>query len=169
VPRLSDLLLVGALAAGAVVVALVQAVPPPPPPPPLEASLAVVDERVSSTRGGVLVVPVEVDNPGPAVQVRDVVVPAGPVRATPLSTGATAVATGDQARFVVILEPDCRLLGVGSPIVFVAAASVTLRAADGRELLAFVDVGRSPEVAQRVARTCADAMAPAAPVTTAAG
>ncbi len=151
---MSDLPVVGALVAVAVAVAVLQGSPPAEPPEPVQASLRVVDERVSGTRLGVLVVPVEIDNRGPAVTVEDVVVGAEPVRASPSAGGATRVAAGDTARFVVIVEPHCLVLGPGSPISFVATAAAVLRGADGQHATASVDVGRAPAVVERVGRLC---------------
>jgi hypothetical protein len=151
----SGLLVVGVLLAAVASLAVLQHEPPAPPPPaePVEASLRVVGDRISNTRGGVLVVPVEIDNRGPAVRVEQVVVGAEPVRDTPASNGATRVAAGDRARFVAIVEPDCRLLQPGSMVGFVATASVTLRAGDERAA-PMVDLGGDPSVVARVTAMC---------------
>ena len=143
---------------GVVGVLLVAAVgrddPPRVQPPALDATLVLQAESLSVTQGGVLVVPVELRNPGPVVQVRSAEVYAEPVLADPAVEAPERVREASARRFVALLAPDCRLLRPGSPIEF--RATVMLRLALGptsRELV--VDLGSDPAVRERVAGLCA--------------
>ena len=124
-------------------------------PPALDALLVLQSDALSITQGGVLVVPVELRNPGPAVQVRSASVYAEPVLDDPvLPQAPERVREASARRFVALLAPDCRLLRPGSPIEF--RATVMLRLALGpssRDLT--VDLGRDPAVRERIAGLCA--------------
>jgi hypothetical protein len=145
-----------ALFAVAASVVLLRAAPPPvpgPPPDEVVAELRVVGQRISSTRTGTLVVPVEVVNRGAALVLDPPVVRAEPVLATPSATGATRVRAGARARFVVIAAPDCRLLQPGSLLTPVATVEVTARTAErSRDLV--LDLAADPDVRAAVASVC---------------
>ena len=151
------------LAVASLVVLLTPSPPPPktaaltgptPAPAPLAASLRVVDDRIEAGAGGVLVVPVEVDNPGPAATLA-LTAYAEPVRADPTAAGPSGVPAAAQRGLVVLVAPDCRLLRSGSGLAFVATVAVHLRAPGGRRGDVSLDLAARPAVAAAVAGVCA--------------
>ena len=122
----------------------------PSEPPP---TLVLLADQLSVTQGGVLVVPVELRNPGPALQVRSAGAYAEPVREDPALQAPERVAAAAQRRFVVLVAPDCRLLQPGSPLRF--QASLLLRVARGSaasDLL--LDLSSEPAVRDTVTSLC---------------
>lgn len=140
---------------GVLVLAVLGREAEPVQPPAVEADLVLQGDALSVTQGGVLVIPVELRNPGPALQVRSADVYAEPVLVDPAVEVPERVREASTRRFVALLAPDCRLLRPGSPIEF--RATVMLRLSLGptsRDLV--VDLGRDPTVRERVAGLCAD-------------
>jgi hypothetical protein len=141
---------VALLAAG---LALRSPAPPPPPPPEVDAVLRVVGDRISQTRTGTLVVPVEVVNTGPALRLDPPRPYVDPALGEATATGATRVPAGGRARFVVVAAPDCRLLQPGSVVQPSAAVSVTARAGERTAELR-LDLDEDPDVRAAVAAAC---------------
>ena len=144
--------LVGALALAAGVAVLRQ--PPPPPPAPVEASLRVLGERIATSLAGVVVVPVETDNPGPAVVVEQLAVRAEPVRQTSSAHGVARVRAGSRGGFAVVVQPDCGVLAPPSGSAFTASLTVTLRTGGGARRDLRLDLDQDPAVAARVDSLC---------------
>ena len=124
--------------------------------PAVAGRLQLVEDRVSTSSGGVFVLPLELRAAGPQVAVDDVVVVAMPVRAEPASSGGTRVDAAGRARFVALVQPDCAMLGPDSPFTFAATAEVRLRVAGGGRSQVVVDLGAHPVVRARVAAVCGD-------------
>lgn len=123
------------------------------PDPTVDAQLVLEADSLSVTQGGVLVVPVELRNPGPALVVGSASVYAEPVLDDPVVQAPQTVAAQADRRFVALLAPDCRLLRPGSPIEF--RATVMLRLVLGptsRDVM--VDLGAAPAIRERVAGLC---------------
>jgi hypothetical protein len=146
-------LVLGALALVAAAV-LVGRPPPPPPPPPLDAELRLLGDDLANSQSGVLVLPVEVVNRGPAVAVTDRVVWAEPVRQEPASEGRRRIESGATGRVVVLVQPDCALLAPGQGFSFAATLVLSLRDDVGQQVDASLDLGREPAVVERVAGLC---------------
>jgi hypothetical protein len=152
-PRRPLLLLLVPLALLLVAVALpaapaFEARPAEPPP-----TLVLLPDQLSVTQGGVLVVPVELRNPGAALQVRSAGAYAEPVREDPVLQAPERVEAGAQRRFVVLVAPDCRLLQPGSPLRF--QASLLLKIARGSAVSdVLLDVASEPAVRDTVVSLC---------------
>lgn len=150
----------GLLLAGvAVVLAVVQGRreeqprPEPRAAAPVEAELRLGGRTVSISQGGVLVVPVVLQDLGPGLTVTSAQAYAEPVREDPVVDPPEQVGGARAARFVVLLTPDCQLLTTRSRLVF--RASLLLQVEQGgssRQLV--LDVGRDPSVAGLVAGLC---------------
>lgn len=122
-----------------------------PPEPP--ATLVLLPDQLSVTQGGVLVVPVELRNPGAVLQVRSAGAYAEPVREDPVLQAPESVPAGGQRRFVALVAPDCRLLQPGSSLRF--RASLLLKVARGsadEDLL--LDLAAAPAILDTVASLC---------------
>lgn len=120
------------LPAAAVAVALVTGSPDPDPPAPapsVDVELAVLPDAISVSTTGVLVVPVQLSNSGPAVHVERALAYASPVVHDAVVQVPEDVAAASRRRFVTLLAPDCRLLRPGSTVGF--SASVLLRVEQG--------------------------------------
>ena len=143
------------LAGGVVVVALLAVAevlsPAAPRPVPVEATLALEPRDVAASRSGVLVLPVEVENAGPAVRVLDAQVEASPIGQESATTGRTRIAAGGSGRVVALVQPDCAALGT-APMEVVLR--LRLRTADHAERAYAVDLGEHPAVRQQVAGVC---------------
>lgn len=152
--RRGPAVLVGALALAAGVAVLRQPPPPPPPAPPVEASLSVLGERIATSQAGVVVVPVETDNRGPAVVVELLAVRAEPVRQASTAHGVGRIRAGSRGGFAVVVQPDCGVLSPPYGPPFAASLTVTLRTAGGarRDLVLALD--QDPAVAARVDSLC---------------
>jgi hypothetical protein len=144
------------LAIVAVGVALADREPPPPPPPPLDADLRLVEGGIGNSQSGVLVVPVEVVNRGPAVEVARTVVRAEPVQQESTSGGVARVDAGGTGRIVAVIQPHCAVVAPRPGIAFPFAATlvVTLRGPQQQEADLRLDLGQEPAVAARVASLC---------------
>lgn len=152
-PRRPLLLLLVPLALLLAAVALpsTPALEPRPPEPP--AALVLLPDQLSVTQGGVLVVPVELRNPGAALQVRSAGAYAEPVREDPVLQAPQSVRAQGSRRFVALVAPDCRLLQPGSALRF--QASLLLKVARGsadEDLL--LDLAAAPVVQETVASLC---------------
>lgn len=126
---------------------------PPQPPPPFEVELVLLADRVSLSQSGVLVLPLELRNSGPAVTVQRAGAYASPVVADPVLEAPEAVARGAHRRGVVLVAPDCRLLGPGSALDF--SAAVLLRVGQGsvsRDVV--LDLSGTTAVRRLVAGLC---------------
>ena len=116
-------------------------------------TLVLLPDQLSVTQGGVLVVPVELRNPGAVLQVRSAGAYAEPVREDPALEAPERVQAGAQRRFVVLVAPDCRLLQPGSTLSF--QASLLLKVARGsaaQDLL--LDLASDPVVRDTVMSLC---------------
>lgn len=145
-------LLLGAVAV-LLLVAAVRAPDARPAPAVPAASLSLGTGGINITQYGVLVVPVELRNDGPALAVRKAWLYAEPVVDDPVVQAPTSVAAAGRRRFVALVAPDCRLLRPGSPLRF--SATVMLRVGLGstsQDLV--VDLAASPEVAAAVDGLC---------------
>ena len=134
--------------------ALLRPVDPPPPEAPQPApELVLLEDQLVVTQGGVLVVAVELRNPGDALRVTSAVAYAQPVVDDPVVQAPEQVRAGATRRFVVLLAPDCGLLQPGSPLRF--GASVLMEVVRGQQEEQLVsDVGAFPVVRERVASLC---------------
>ena len=148
------------LAAAAVVLAVVQGQREERPPTdrrpevPVDASLRLVGRAVTVSQGGVLVVPVVLQDRGPGLTVTSARAYAEPVREDPVTTPPDEVDGGQAARFVVLLTPDCRLLSERSRLAFRASVLLQVeQAGDRRQLV--LDVGSDRSVARVVDGLCA--------------
>lgn len=128
------------------------AAPPAPSPQPVP-SLVLLEDQLVVTQGGVLVVAVELRNPGDALRVRSARAYAQPVVDDPVVQAPETVRAASDRRFVTLLAPDCRLLQPGSPLRF--SASLLLQVASGSEAQDLVlDLATAPAVTERVAGLC---------------
>ena len=147
------------LAGAAVVLAVVQGQREERPPTdrravvPVDAALRVAARGVSVSQGGVLVVPVVLQDLGPGLTVTSARAYAEPVREDPVTTPPDVVAAGQSRRFVVLLTPDCRLLGERSRLVFRTSLLVQVEQ-DGARLQLVLDVGSDPAVGRVVDGLC---------------
>lgn len=149
--RRSALLVVVPLVLVALVLARPDAAPEPSPPPP--AGLVLLEEQLVVTQSGILVVPVELQNPGDVLQVRSAVAYAQPVVDDPVVQAPEAVRARSDRRFVALLAPDCRLLQPGSPLRFSASVMLQVgRGSSGQELV--LDLATAPEIRDRVQALC---------------
>ena len=145
------LLLAGGVVAVAVLVLAEVLSPAAPRPDPVQASLELAPRDVAASRSGVLVLPVEVDNRGPAVRVLDAEVEASPVGQASATSGRTRVEAGGSGRVNALVQPDCAELGT-APMQVVLR--LRLRTADGVEQPYELDLGEHPAVRQQVAGVC---------------
>ncbi len=124
-----------------------------PPEPEQTPDLVLLEEQLAVTQGGVLVVALELRNPGDALQVRSAVAYAQPVVDDPEVQAPMTVRAGADRRFVALLAPDCRLLQPGSPLRF--SASLLLQVGRGSVKQDLVlDLATAPVVRDRVAGLC---------------
>lgn len=137
--------------------------PAPAPAPAVEASLSVLVDRIATSQSGVLVVPVETDNRGPAVAVDELVLWAEPVRQDPATNGVRRIGAASTGGFAAIVQPDCGVLALSSGITFVATVTVGLRTDAGVRRDLVLDLARDPGVAARVASLCGVDPAPRVP------
>ena len=136
-----------------VALVLTRPAPPPEPPPQPVPDLVLLEDQLVVTQGGVLVVPVELRNPGDAVRVRSAMAYAQPVVDDPVVQAPETVRAATDRRFVALLAPDCRLLQPGSPLRF--SASLLLQVARGPVAQDLVlDLAAAPAVTERVAALC---------------
>lgn len=147
-------LMVVVLALGAATLAVVGQDQPPPPPAPLDAQLRLVGDGLTNSQSGVLVVPVELVNRGPAVVVERTALYAEPVRQQPASNGETRVEEGDVGRFAVFVQPDCAMLVPRRWMRVAATVVVTLRGPERQQLDVRLDLGQEPALIDRVAALC---------------
>ena len=147
------------LATAAVVLAVVQGQREERPPTdrraavPVDASLRLVGGAVTVSQGGVLVVPVVLQDLGPGLTVTSARAYAEPVREDPATSPPDEVAAGRSRRFVVLLTPDCRLLSERSRLAFRASLLVQVeQGGDGLQLV--LDVGSDRSVARVVDGLC---------------
>ena len=116
-------------------------------------TLVLLPDQLSVTQGGVLVVPVELRNPGGDLQVRSAGAYAEPVREDPVLQAPERVLAGAQRRFVVLVAPDCRLLQPGTTLRF--QASLLLKVARGSAASdLMLDIASAPVVRDTVAALC---------------
>jgi hypothetical protein len=119
----------------------------------VDAQLVLRPDSLSVTQGGVLVVPLELHNGGAELQVRSANAYVEPVTSDPVVQAPATVRAEASRGFVVLLEPDCRLLAPGSPLRF--RATVVLRVAVGSSMRDLaVDVAAVPAVRETVAGLC---------------
>jgi len=141
----------------ALVLALTTGRSPPPPPPPapatVDAELLLLGERLSMTQSGILVLPVELRNRGGALTVQRAEPYGFPLRADPSVLAPPDVAAGERRRFVMLVAPECRLLGGGAELF---EASLLLRVVAGTSSRNIVlDLTDNGLVRERVAGLCA--------------
>ena len=147
------------LAAGAVVLAVVQGQREERPrltrrdAVPVDARLRLVGGSVSVSQGGVLVVPVVLEDGGGGLTVTSARAYAEPVREDPVTSPPDRLAPGQAQRFVVLLTPDCRLLTRRSVLAFRASLLLQVRQ-DGAVLPLVLDVGSDRSVARVVDGLC---------------
>ena len=123
---------------------------PPAPQPP--AQLVLRGDALTVTQGGVLVVPLELRNPGERLSVRSAQVFASPVGSDPSVQAPEEVAARDSRRFVALVAPDCRLLrGTGTAFSAGLILEVGRGPVDAQLLL---DLSADPVVADRVRTLC---------------
>ena len=151
-PVLLPLLLV--LTALAVVVATAHGQRPEQRPAVMvEADLAVVGGPIPVSQGGVVVLQVVLRDRGPGHRVASARVNASPVRAEPVVHPPSTVGPGRSRRFVVLLAPDCPMVGPAWGLEFRASLQVDI--ANGPSSRSLVlELGAHPAVAERVAALC---------------
>lgn len=141
----------------ALVLALTTGGQPPPPPPPapvVDADLLLLGDRLTSSQTGVLVLPVELQNRGAALQVSRVMPYGFPLRADPQVQAPQDVPAGERRRFVMLIAPDCGLLDAGSNELFEASLLVRVTAGPtAHDLL--LDLSADRLVRERVMALCA--------------
>ena len=121
---------------------------------PVHAELRLVGRAVTVSQGGVLVVPVVLQDHGPGLTVTSARAYAEPVREDPVMTPPDQLDGGGAARFVVLLTPDCGLLTTSSRLAF--RASLLLQVEQGGAGLPLVlDVASDRSVARVVDGLCA--------------
>jgi hypothetical protein len=121
---------------------------------PVDAELRLVGRAVSVSQGGVLVVPVVLQDLGSGLTVTSARAYAEPVREDPVMTPPDRVDGGEAARFVVLLTPDCDLLTTRSRLAFRASLLLQVEQ-DGAGLPLVLDVGSDRSVARVVDGLCA--------------
>lgn len=119
----------------------------------VDAELRLASRSLSVSQGGVLVVPVVLQDLGPGLSVTSARAYAEPVREDPVTTPPGEVAPGTARRFVVLLRPDCDLLTTRSRLGFRASLLVQVEQA-GDSLQLVLDLGADPAVARVVAGLC---------------
>lgn len=120
-------------------------------PQPVGGDLSVVASGVSVSRGGVLVVPVVLQDRGSGLTVEHAQAYAAPVREDPSTSPPRVVPPGESRRFVVLLAPDCRFLTPETGLSFSASLLLRVRHAGGSEQLV---LELDPAVAAVVRRLC---------------
>ena len=147
------------LAGGALVLAVVQGQREEQPAPeprravPVDAQLRLADRAVLVSQGGVLVVPVVLQDLGPGLTVVSARAYAEPVREDPATSPPDRVAAGDERGFVVLLTPDCDLLTDRSRLAFRASLLLQVEQ-DGAQRQLVLDVGSDRGVARVVDGLC---------------
>lgn len=147
------------LAGAAVVVAVLQGRREEQPRPepravlPVVAELRVVSGSVAVSQGGVLVVPVVLQDLGPGLTVTSARTYAEPVREDPLTSPPDQLDAGEAQRFVVLLTPDCGLLTTSSRLAFRASLLLQVEQ-DGAGMQLVLDVGSDRSVARVVDGLC---------------
>ena len=122
-------------------------------PPPVAAEVALVAGNVPVSMTGIMVVPVVLRDGGPGHSVTSARAYAEPVRTEPVVLPPRRVAPGQARRFVVLLAPDCRLLGLRGRSGF--RASLRLQVTNGGASQSLVlDVGGAREVQTKVRGLC---------------
>lgn len=125
-----------------------------PVPAAIDAELLLLDERLSSSQTGILVLPVELQNRGGALKVQRAEPYGFPLRAEPSVQVPQDVGAGERRRFVVVVAPECELLDGGSGELFVASLLVhVVSGPESRNLV--LDLSASELVRERVASLCA--------------
>jgi hypothetical protein len=120
---------------------------------PVAASVRVVSRAVTVSQGGVLVVPVVLQDLGPGLAVVEAQAYAEPVREDPVTTAPDGLEAGQARRFVVLLTPECGLLTTRSRLAF--RASLLLRVEQGGDRRQLVlDLGADESVARFVEGLC---------------
>lgn len=122
-------------------------------PAPVAAELRLGARGVTVSQGGVLVVPVVLQDRGPGLTVTSVTAYAEPVREDPVASPPDEVGAGRTGRFVVLLTPDCDLLTVRSRLAFRASLLLQLEQAGARRQLV-LDLGGDRSVARLVDGLC---------------
>ena len=125
----------------------------PPPPPVLSAMLVPQPGGLTLSQSGVLVLPFELRNPGPALEVTEAQAYAEPVRDDAVVQAPPGVRASGLRRFVALVTPDCRLLRPGSPIEFRATVRLRVQVDRSSEDLV-VDVAAVPGVRETVTGLC---------------
>ncbi len=120
---------------------------------PVAADLRLVGRGVSVSQGGVLVVPVVLQDRGAGLSVTSGRGYAEPVRDEPVTSPPDRLAAGQAQRFVVLLSPDCRLLSERSVLAFRASLLLQVEQ-DGAVLPLVLDVGSDRVVARVVDGLC---------------
>lgn len=145
------------LLAGVAVLLLAAGTSPPPSEPPaatvVSAMLVAQPSGLTLSQSGVLVLPFELRNPGPALEVTEARAYAEPVVDDAVVQAPPGVRASGLRRFVALVAPDCRLLRPGSPIEFRATVRLRVRADRSTEDLV-VDMGAVPGVRETVTGLC---------------
>lgn len=147
------------LAGAALVLAVVQgqreeqSAPEPRRAVPVDAQLRLADRGVSVSQGGVLVVPVVLQDLGPGLTVVSARAYAEPVREDPATSPPDRLAGGEARSFVVLLTPDCDLLTDRARLAFRASLLLQVEQ-DGARLQLVLDIGSDRAVARVVDGLC---------------
>ena len=123
------------------------------PAPTRAADLVLLPEQLVVTQSGVLVVPVELRNPGGPLRVEAAAAYAEPVLTDPEVQAPASVRAGQSRRFVALLAPDCRLLQPGSWLDFSASLLLKVERGSSDEDVV-LDLADAPAVRERVAALC---------------
>lgn len=122
-------------------------------PPPVGAEVQVVRSAVTVSQGGVLVVPVVLQDLGPGLTVTSARAYAEPVREDPVTTPPDELAGGEAQRFVVLLTPECRLLSTRAGLAFRASLLLQVEQ-DGASRQLVLDLGGDRAVSAVVDGLC---------------
>ncbi len=120
---------------------------------PVDAALRLDGRALSVSQGGVLVVPVVLQDLGPGLTVVSARAYAEPVREDPVTTPPDGLGAGQARRFVVLLTPDCDLLTSRARLVFRASLLLQVEQ-DGARVQLVLDVGGDRSVARTVDGLC---------------
>jgi hypothetical protein len=151
--RRTPLLVLGGLVAAVAVGSALSGSPAAEVPAGPPAELVVRSAALTVTQGGVLVVPLELRNPGERLAVRAAEVYASPVLTDPSVQAPDAVEPADRRRFVALVAPDCALLRA-TGAAFSAGVTVDVGRGSADQRLT-VDLSADPVIADRVAGLCA--------------
>ena len=145
--------LIGGVALALLVAGSSHPAPPPSPAPTVSAMLVPQPAGLTLSQSGVLVLPLELRNAGPLLEVTEARAYAEPVLDDAVVQAPAEVRARGLRRFVALVAPDCRLLRPGSPIEF--RATVRLRVQVERASRDLVlDVGAVPGVRETVTGLC---------------